>query len=279
MVQFQDLLSYSFLHAAYTSLTMLPALALGLHCATSKGEPGQLLSAQTAFQAMTFFQIVSSGIQEGIAHAMEVMVAVGSLQRVGTFVGQNTWTDPRGRLGDDRKNAEKVDMSTCSSSRDESTDDSDTAVRFDKVSARLADDGDAIVTDVTFHVPLHGLTVIVGPTGSGKSTLLRLALGDLKPSSGAVHIREPLAAFCGQSPWIADISIRDNIVGTFPFNQERYKMALQTCALEHDLQEIADGDRHMCGLNGQSLSGGQKVRVVSIKRPAPLFHTPFFPSD
>jgi ABC-type bacteriocin/lantibiotic exporter with double-glycine peptidase domain len=206
---------------------------------------------------MTLFQIVSSGIQEGIAHTMEVMVALGSLQRVGSFLSQNAWTESRRVLGEDI--SEKASYRPAS---DSDKGEYDAVIRFDKVRAKLGDDSDQ-TPEVTFHVPPNGLTVLVGPTGSGKSTLLRLATGDLKPSSGTVVISDADIAVCNQTPWIANLSIRDNIIGASPFNAERYGMALQACALEHDIREIAGGDQHLCGLNGQSLSGGQKVRVVS----------------
>lgn len=250
---------------AYTSLTMLPALGFAMHVATSKSHPGQLLSANTAFHAMTLFQLVSTGIQEGIAHAMEVMVAVGCLARVGLFLNEHTWTDSRKRVGADESSSE-IGLPPNHPLGDSEKRDMDVAVRFDKVSARWADDdsGEMIIPEASFHVPLYGLTVIVGPTGSGKSTLLQVALGDLKPTSGSVYICDPHVAFCSQSPWIANISIRDNIVGASLFQADRYRNAIQMCALERDLKEMAGGDEHLCGLNGQSLSGGQKVRVVSI---------------
>lgn len=246
------------LNAAYTSLTMLPALGLSLHSVTGNGESGQLLSAQTAFAAMTLFQIVSTSIQDGTAHILALMVGLGSVQRIESFLNQNSWTESRNSLGNKITKKEKVDESSV----DEKAE-SDLAVKFQKVSARLAEDSDMIVKEATFDVPLHGLTIIVGPTGSGKSTMLRVALGDLTPVSGTVNIRSPHIAFCDQTPWIANISIRDNIVGASHFNEERYRMAIDACALDHDLQEIAGGDQHLCGLNGQSVSGGQKVRIVS----------------
>ncbi|RBA18274.1 hypothetical protein FPRO05_10569 [Fusarium proliferatum] len=243
---------------SFTSLTMLPALGLSVHNAVSDKSSGRILTAQTAFQVMTLFNIVSSSIQDCTSHVMAIMVGLGSLQRIESFLNQHTWTDPRKSIRD-------ASISTDESSVGGTSEKkvlTDVAVKIQNVSAKWTEDGEAIIKDATFDVPAHGLTVIAGPTGSGKSTLLRVVLGDLAPSSGTVSIDDSQVAFCDQTPWIANISIKENIVGALPFYEERYRMALHACALDQDIEDLTDGDKHLCGLNGQSVSGGQKVRIA-----------------
>ncbi|KAF4340735.1 multidrug resistance [Fusarium beomiforme] len=232
---------------SFTSLTMLPALGLGLHNATSDKSSGQILSAQTAFQVMTLFNIVSSSIQDCTSHVMAIMVGLGSLQRIETFLNQHTWSDPRKAM---REESIRTDESSDGVMSEKVF--TDVAVKLQNVSAKWTEDGEAVLKEATFDVPAHGLTVIAGPTGSGKSTLLRVVLGDLAPSSGAVSVDDTQVAFCDQTPWIANISIKENIVGALPFYEERYRMALHACALDQDIEDLSDGDNHLCGLNGQS---------------------------
>ncbi|KAG4291732.1 hypothetical protein FPRO06_12985 [Fusarium proliferatum] len=243
---------------SFTSLTMLPALGLSVHNAVSDKSSGRILTAQTAFQVMTLFNIVSSSIQDCTSHVMAIMVGLGSLQRIESFLNQHTWTDPRKSIRD-------ASISTDESSVGGTSEKkvlTDVAVKIQNVSAKWTEDGEAVIKDATFDVPAHGLTVIAGPTGSGKSTLLRVVLGDLAPSSGTVSVDDSQVAFCDQTPWIANISIKENIVGALPFYEERYRMALHACALDQDIEDLTDGDKHLCGLNGQSVSGGQKVRIA-----------------
>ncbi|PNP84224.1 hypothetical protein FNYG_02912 [Fusarium nygamai] len=243
---------------SFTSLTMLPALGLSVHNAVSDKSSGRILTAQTAFQVMTLFNIVSSSIQDCTSHVMAIMVGLGSLQRIESFLNQHTWTDPRKSIRD-------ASISTDESSVGGTSEKkvlTDVAVKIQNVSAKWTEDGEDIIKDATFDVPAHGLTVIAGPTGSGKSTLLRVVLGDLAPSSGTASVDDSQVAFCDQTPWIANISIKENIVGALPFYEERYRMALHACALEQDIEDLTDGDKHLCGLNGQSVSGGQKVRIA-----------------
>ena len=254
---------------AFSSLTTLPSFGLVLPIALSNGLSGQLLDARAAFAALTLFQLVSSSIQDGAAHGMQLMVAIGSLQRVQAALNQHIWKDGRQLIDN-----ESTDTTNVKSSNSSSTDytlekeayekrsDRDVAVILDKVTTKWGDDSDVIAREISFTVPRNGLTVLFGPTGSGKSTLLRLMIGDNAPLSGRVSTMNQQVGFCSQPPWIANLTIRDNVVGAFPFEQNLYNLVLHTCALDRDIGELTDGDQHLCGLNGQSVSGGQKARIV-----------------
>jgi ATP-binding cassette subfamily C (CFTR/MRP) protein 1 len=227
------------------------------------------LDARAAFAALTLFQLVSSAIQDGAAHGMQLMVAIGSLQRVQTSLNQHVWKDGRQHVGNESTDTIAMGSSNSSSSDharkkepSEKGADRDVAMTLDKVTTKWGDESDVIAREISFNVPRNGLTVLYGPTGSGKSTLLKLMTGDNVPLSGKVSTVDQLVGFCDQPPWIANLSIRDNIVGALPFDEKMYHIVLDTCALDRDIRELADGDQHICGLNGQSVSGGQKARIV-----------------
>ena len=67
-------------------------------------------------------------------------------------------------------------------------------------------------------------------------------------------------AYCGQSPWLEHLSIKNNILFGSPMDQERYDQVLECCALKPDLKIFEDGDETEIGARGVSLSGGQKAR-------------------
>ncbi|PTB37966.1 hypothetical protein M441DRAFT_60292 [Trichoderma asperellum CBS 433.97] len=256
---------------SFSSITTLPAIGLVLPVALSKAQDGQLLSARNAFAALTLFQLVSSGIQDGAAHGMQLMVAIGSLKRVQASLNQRMWKDGRRHAGDESTDtivvgSESSNNSTADYAPEkeprEKRIETEFAMTLDKVTTKWSDEGDLIVKEISFNIPRDGLTVIYGPTGSGKSTLLKLMTGDNLPVSGKVSTADRHIAFCDQPPWIANLSIRDNIVGARPFDEKLYYTVLDTCALDRDIRELAEGDQHMCGLNGVSVSGGQRVRIA-----------------
>lgn len=129
--------------------------------------------------------------------------------------------------------------------------------------------------DVNFNI--GSLNLIVGPTGSGKSSMLMALLGEMTLRSGMIyapHYTGPSGqstttslgltdsiAYCAQTAWLTNDTIKQNILFASPWNAERYREVITACALEHDLEMAHSGDMTVVGENGISLSGGQKQRI------------------
>jgi ABC-type multidrug transport system fused ATPase/permease subunit len=108
----------------------------------------------------------------------------------------------------------------------------------------------------------EGLSVICGEVASGKTALLQALLGELDMLEGKLTIpREPVG-YCSQTPWLQSMSIRENILFSAKYEDERYREVLDACALTPDLVEFKAGDLSFIGENGIGLSGGQKARVA-----------------
>lgn len=100
--------------------------------------------------------------------------------------------------------------------------------------------------------------------GSGKSTLLKAILGEVEQVSGFRRIRPNLRiAYCDQEPWLLDQSIKDNIVGSLPFDREWYDTVVDASALLQDITGLPKGDDTGVGSSGSAMSGGQRARIVS----------------
>lgn len=106
-----------------------------------------------------------------------------------------------------------------------------------------------------------GLTVICGEVGAGKTALLQAILGELDQLDGEYHRTNEMVGYCGQTPWLQSMSIRENILFSAPYEEARYKQVLEACALMLDMASFKHGDLTMIGENGVGLSGGQKARV------------------
>jgi ABC-type multidrug transport system fused ATPase/permease subunit len=107
-----------------------------------------------------------------------------------------------------------------------------------------------------------GVSVIYGKVGSGKTALLQALLGELDKLSGTCSIPNEMIGYCAQTPWLQSMSIRDNILFSAPYEEERYKQVLDVCALLPDFAEFKHGDESFIGENGIGLSGGQRARVA-----------------
>jgi len=109
-----------------------------------------------------------------------------------------------------------------------------------------------------------GLTAIIGPVASGKSTLLASMIGETVLKKGSVTPSSLSGvAFCTQTPWIMNDSIRRNITGGLAFDQKWYEFSVSSSGLQDDIDRMPGGDQTRAGSNGSSLSGGQRQRVVS----------------
>jgi ATP-binding cassette subfamily C (CFTR/MRP) protein 1 len=119
--------------------------------------------------------------------------------------------------------------------------------------------------DVNLSVKKASISIIVGPAGSGKTTLMRAMLGELPCDSGSVAVSSKSIAYCGQTPWLLNVSIQENICGISfdgSIDELWYSKVLYACALDHDMLQLPEGDRSIIGSKGLTLSGGQKQRLV-----------------
>lgn len=122
--------------------------------------------------------------------------------------------------------------------------------------------------DINIEANKGDFVCVVGKVGSGKSSLLSSIIGQLE----AIHADKPLSkpspieiggsmAYCSQTPWIMNASVRDNILFGFRYDEEYYNKTVEACQLLPDLAVLPDGDATQVGEKGITLSGGQKARL------------------
>ncbi|KAI0360140.1 P-loop containing nucleoside triphosphate hydrolase protein [Trametes cingulata] len=137
--------------------------------------------------------------------------------------------------------------------------------------------------DVNLAIPQGQLAAIVGPVGSGKSSLLEGMIGEMRRTAGTVRFKGSVA-YCPQSAWIQNATVRDNIIFGRPFDEERYWKAVHDACLEADLELLPNGDLTEVGERGISLSGGQKQRInicraIYVGADIQIFDDPFSALD
>jgi len=89
-----------------------------------------------------------------------------------------------------------------------------------------------ILDNIHVRIPEDSLlTIVIGAVGCGKSTLLRAILGETSLFKGVVKVRHRDIAFCDQTPWIINASVRENVIGESPFDSAWYSVTLHACSL------------------------------------------------
>uniref|UniRef100_A0A8C4LIZ1 ATP binding cassette subfamily C member 8 n=1 Tax=Equus asinus asinus TaxID=83772 RepID=A0A8C4LIZ1_EQUAS len=145
-------------------------------------------------------------------------------------------------------------------------------------------DGIPTLSNITIRIPRGQLTMIVGQVGCGKSSLLLATLGEMQKISGAVFWNRTLlpcvtaaseppdlpgvrdrkrgpVAYASQKPWLLNATVEENITFESPFNKQRYKMVIEACSLQPDIDILPHGDQTQIGERGINLSGGQRQRI------------------
>ncbi|RLL96888.1 hypothetical protein CFD26_106852 [Aspergillus turcosus] len=153
-----------------------------------------------------------------------------------------------------------------------------TAIGQQAISVQEADisysaDSQPILHKQAFDIRKGLLNVIIGPVGCGKTTLLNALLGEITISSGKVTVDDSPIAYCQQTPWLINASVKENILNHSPYDEAWYKRVIWSCGLNEDIEQLPDEDETTVGSRGTSLSGGQKQRLAlarAVYARAPL---------
>ncbi|OLN88160.1 Multidrug resistance-associated protein 1-like protein 1, partial [Colletotrichum chlorophyti] len=134
-----------------------------------------------------------------------------------------------------------------------------------EASLRVGAKEEPIVHDVTLSIGKSTYTAVIGPIGCGKSTILKAILGEVSVVSGSVCVKQAglSIAYCDQSAWLRNISVKSNVIGHDEFDQNWYASVVRACALKENISRFREGDDTLVGSGGIALSGGQKQRVRS----------------
>lgn len=139
------------------------------------------------------------------------------------------------------------------------------------------EEGQQVLSDVSFHIPQGKVFGILGGTGSGKSTVTQLLArfyelkeGEGKISLGGQDIRKiPLetlrrnVAMVLQEPFLYSRTIRENIAASNPeATFEEIRNAAKIACVDDAIMSFPDGYDTLVGERGVTLSGGQRQRVA-----------------
>ncbi|KAH7024666.1 P-loop containing nucleoside triphosphate hydrolase protein [Microdochium trichocladiopsis] len=133
---------------------------------------------------------------------------------------------------------------------------------FEKCQVAWSTDAQPVLHDLTLSFST-GFTAITGPVGSGKTTLLASMIGETSILAGSSSPRLSRIAFCSQTPWILNDSIRNNIICTSgrEVDEEWLNTCLHLTKLQKDIRGLEKGMETAVRPNGLFLSGGQRQRL------------------
>jgi ATP-binding cassette, subfamily C (CFTR/MRP), member 1 len=247
------------------------------------------LTIAEAFTSMSIITLSIQPLTMLLASIIQLAGVFGGFSRIQTFLLLEEQNDARqtddnkltrnftGKTGDDssevglakragsvvERTSQDIELNTLGTDEPlRELDMTKPAVALDGVTVTVEDDIN-LLTDISMAIPQGSLTMIVGRVGCGKSSLLKAIIGELEPQKGSVSAIASTMAYCDQTPWLQNVSVRDNIVVQTHVDEEWLQTVIRACALEEDISGFPLGDATLVGSGGVALSGGQKQRLVS----------------
>jgi ATP-binding cassette, subfamily C (CFTR/MRP), member 1 len=261
--------------AVNACFTVSQVFTFATYAIASKVSGRETFSVAQAVTALSILNVLLVPLAKLLFTIPQSFSALGCFQRIQEFLQQEDRHDQR-HLPSGSRASDEI-RSSFEAPLDYSSEIELQQMRLTDISASRSlsivngsfgwgTDESKVLNNVSMSVsqrPTGSLTIIIGPVGSGKSSLLRALIGEVDSTEGEVSVGSPRIAYCEQTPWIMNATIKENIIaGTSVVDEEWYKTVVHACDLESDFKQLQDGDSTLVGSKGIKLSGGQKQRLV-----------------
>lgn len=236
-----------------------------------------------AFTSLSIISLVTAPLVMILTSMMSIAGVFGAFMRIQTFLLQNEQKDTRlkASAGAKRHTSSKSEYGNAKTDNDKKVAKLENEMDLSDLSPLSLDSGKlgpaVIITEASFKSDdnvelLQGITMTIqygtlnmvsGRVGCGKSSLLKAIIGELSPEKGSVSTATGHLAYCDQTPWLQNTTIKQNILGQSPLNENWLSIVVRACALDEDISNLPKGEQTTVGSGGAALSGGQKQRLVS----------------
>ncbi|KAL1899178.1 hypothetical protein Sste5346_003100 [Sporothrix stenoceras] len=239
------------------ALNMLsPAITLIAYVIQAEIRGTKAIDVNMVFTSIAIINIVTSPMVSLLSTVAEIAAMVADFDRMQTYL-----------VSPDREDKREIINNRYTDADGDSTHTADrVAANIDNVTIRPASTADPVLKNINAVLKDGNLVVVSGAVGTGKTTLAKALLGDLPPDSGVIQTAYGSIAYCSQTAWLINGTVKDIICG--PPNDDRtadedwYRRVVHACNLEEDFDQMPNWDQTVIGSRGITLSGGQKQRVA-----------------
>jgi ABC-type multidrug transport system fused ATPase/permease subunit len=250
---------------------------------------GNILTASDTFGVLLLFSALRFPINNAGRLIGKAAQAASAVRRISLFLDRPLRQDNSIEIKDKSDEGRRSQDTAIETDDSSDSDTNEFLLTLKDASFRI---GDAIPVDsdereasgftvstFDFSMTKGQVMAVCGPVGCGKSTLINGILEEAEAlGASKVQINGPIS-YVPQTPFILNMTVRENILFGLPMDEKRYDRILDACALRPDLEQLGEaGDLTEIGERGVTLSGGQKQRV-SLARAAYNAHASLFILD
>ncbi|KAJ5972718.1 multidrug resistance protein [Penicillium vulpinum] len=244
-----------------------PVLAFAIYAAvTLRGS--RPLDVSRLFTSLSILSLLAQPLFTLFGSIVNSRTAIGCFERIEDYLCQDSHLDSRTHDAVSTSAVKRSEgMQPTTAIKLEANDQylsSDSLVVFqlEKASIGWFKSKDALLANISLSIKKGTSNFIVGPSGVGKSTLLYALLGECPVLDGTILTTSADIAWCEQTPWLVNQTIRDNIISGSAIDEKLFSTVIHCCDLRDDLESLPAGDQTKIGSKGTALSGGQKQRIA-----------------
>ncbi|GMG15993.1 unnamed protein product [Aspergillus oryzae] len=192
-----------------------------------------LLTAQ-AFTSLSLISLMTSPLLTFVQAVPQLLQSQACYDRIEAYLSRNPITQNDQALVPNvfEKTASNNSISLSPCSRHGI--DKNTLISFRGADISWSSKSEPVFKNFSLDIG-QGITMIIGPVGSGKSTLIETIIRETIVQKGHINTNFSDVAYCGQTPWIMNKSIRYNITCEDLVDEEWYNQCLSICSLKKDL--------------------------------------------
>lgn len=246
------------------STAIAPAVTIAVYTATQLKLGLETPSNDVVFTSLSLISLLTNPVALLSVSWTRFTSAIGCFERIREFLhkdsranevlGDGEWVAP------DNFSATKLQPRLAQSQ---------SLVSMTECSFSLGPGDPVILHGITLNIQDASYAAVSGPIGSRKSSLLEAILGKMHLREGILSVNSVKMAYCKQTPWIFNGTLRANIIGESQTDEKWLEEVLHAYSLDFETNNLPLGLETVAGSSGAQLSEGQKQRVVNTPMSSP----------